>query len=104
SLVARSLDIRAIETVCVVTYDGERLGAPEVLKAPAAAGDGAGWLVIDDLVDSGTTMRIVREILPKAHIGVLYAKPVGRPLADSFVAEFPQESWIDFPWEIAPGP
>jgi xanthine phosphoribosyltransferase len=71
-----------------------------MLKHPSAAGDGTGWLVIDDLVDTGATMRIVREILPKAHVGVLYAKPVGRPLADSFVAEFPQESWIDFPWEM----
>ncbi len=75
--------------------------SPNCSSFPAAAGDGAGWLVIDDLVDSGTTMRIVRAILPKAHVAVLYAKPAGRPLADSFVDEFPQDSWIDFPWEMA---
>jgi xanthine phosphoribosyltransferase len=100
ALVARALNIRRIETVSAVTYDGDRIGEPELLKFPSAAGDGTGWLVIDDLVDTGTTMRIIRDILPKAYVGVLYAKPAGRPLADSFVREFPQDSWIDFPWEM----
>lgn len=100
ALVARALGIRMLETISAVAYRGETLGAPEVLKFPVAAGDGEGWLIVDDLVDTGTTMRIVRTMLPKAHVAVLYAKPVGRPLADSFVTEFPQESWIDFPWEM----
>lgn len=100
-LLARALGIRQIDIVSVAAYDGETLGSPELLKRPTAAGDGEGWLVVDDLVDTGTTMKIVRTILPKAHVAVLYAKPVGRPLADSFVREFPQDSWIDFPWEMA---
>jgi xanthine phosphoribosyltransferase len=101
ALVARALGIRRLETVSAVAYHGETLGSPELLKFPTAAGDGEGWLIVDDLVDTGTTMKIIRTILPKAHVAVLYAKPVGRPLADSFVQEFPQESWIDFPWEMA---
>ena len=100
ALVARALGIRMLETVSVAAYRGETLGTPEVLKSPTAAGDGAGWLVVDDLVDTGTTMQVVRTILPKAHVAVLYAKPAGRELAGSFVREFPQESWIDFPWEM----
>jgi xanthine phosphoribosyltransferase len=100
ALVARALGIRRLETVSAIAYHGETLGSPELLKFPTAAGDGAGWLIVDDLVDTGSTMRIVRTILPKAHVAVLYAKPIGRPLADSFVQEFPQESWIDFPWEM----
>jgi xanthine phosphoribosyltransferase len=100
ALVARALGIRMLETISAVAYRGETLGSPEVLKFPTAAGDGAGWLIVDDLVDTGTTMRIVRTMLPNAHVAVLYAKPVGKPLADSFVTEFPQDSWIDFPWEM----
>jgi xanthine phosphoribosyltransferase len=100
ALVARALGIRRLETVSAVAYHGETLGSPELLKFPTAAGDGTGWLIVDDLVDTGTTMKIVRTILPRAHVAVLYAKPVGRPLADSIVQEFPQESWIDFPWEM----
>ena len=104
ALVARALGIRTVETVSIATYHDERLGEPELLKPPSAAGDGAGWLVIDDLVDTGTTMKIIRALLPRAHVGVLYAKPVGLPLADSFVAQFPQDSWIDFPWEMVTSP
>ena len=100
ALVARALSIRKVEAVSVATYQHESIHEPELLKLPSAAGDGSGWLVIDDLVDTGTTMRIIRGLLPRAHVGVLYAKPVGLPLADSFVAEFPQDSWIDFPWEM----
>jgi xanthine phosphoribosyltransferase len=100
ALVARSLGIRRIETVSAAAYDGQHRSELELLKFPSAAGDGKGWLVIDDLVDSGTTMQIVRTILPKAYVGVLYAKPLGRPLANAFVREFPQDSWIDFPWEM----
>ncbi len=104
ALVARALGIRKIEAVSVATYQHERIGEPVLLKLPSAAGDGSGWLVIDDLVDTGSTMKIIRALLPKAHVGVLYAKPVGLLLADSFVAEFPQDSWIDFPWEMVVSP
>ena len=99
-ILSRLLDLRLVDTLCVSSYDDrvQRPGTPELLKG--VEGDGDGWLVIDDLVDTGTTMRIIRDILPKAYVGVLYAKPVGRPLADSFVREFPQDSWIDFPWEM----
>lgn len=100
ALVARTLGIRLVETVSIATYQGENLGAPKLLKPPVAAGDGDGWLIIDDLVDTGTTMQIVRTMLPRAYVGVLYAKPTGRPFADSFVREFPQGCWIDFPWEV----
>ena len=63
-------------------------------------GDGTGWLVIDDLVDTGRTARAVRATLPKAHFATLYAKPLGRSLADTFVKEFKQDEWINFPWDI----
>jgi xanthine phosphoribosyltransferase len=99
AFVSRALGIHLIETISIASYDGEVLGNPTLLKEPAAAGDGQDWLIIDDLVDTGTTMRIARAILPRAHVAVLYAKPRGLPLADSFVRAFPQECWLDFPWE-----
>ncbi len=103
AIVARELECRLIETVSVASYAGEAgtQGAPELLKPPAAAGDGSGFLVIDDLVDSGVTARLVRGLLPHAHFACLYAKPAGRPAIDSFVAEVAQETWILFPWDTA---
>jgi len=104
ALVARELEIRLIDTVCVVSYGGEEGGAEqrqgELTWLKSVEGDGAGWLLVDDLVDTGRTARAVRERLPRAHFAALYAKPAGRPLVDTFVKEFRQEKWIYFPWDI----
>jgi xanthine phosphoribosyltransferase len=99
AIIARELDCRLIETVCVETYDEMERGAPRVTKTPVAAGDGEGWLLIDDLVDTGTTARVVRGILPRAHLATVYAKPSGRPTVDSFITEVSQDTWILFPWD-----
>ena len=99
AIVARELDCRLIDCVSVVTYDEEVRGEPRVTKAPDAAGDGSGWLVIDDLVDTGTTLKVVRKMLPKAHFATVYAKPEGRPLVESFITEVSQDTWILFPWD-----
>ena len=66
------------------------------------AGDGAGWLIIDDLVDTGRTAKAVRDMLPKAHFATVYAKPAGRPLVDTYITEVSQDTWILFPWDIEP--
>ncbi|UFN51016.1 xanthine phosphoribosyltransferase [Roseomonas sp. OT10] len=102
AIIARELDCRLIESVSVVTYDEEERGQPRVMKSPDAAGDGEGWLLLDDLVDTGTTARVVRAILPKAHFATVYAKPAGKPLVDTFVTEVSQDTWILFPWDTEP--
>lgn len=102
AIVARELDCRLIESVSVVTYDEEERGKPSVVKMPEAAGDGEGWLILDDLVDTGTTARVVRGLLPKAHFATIYAKPAGKPLVDTFVTEVSQDTWILFPWDTEP--
>ena len=38
-------------------------------------GDGTGVLIIDDLVDTGRTLEVVRKLMPKAHVATVYAKP-----------------------------
>jgi xanthine phosphoribosyltransferase len=102
AIIARELEIRLIESVCVVTYDEEAMGQPVITKPPAAAGDGAGFLIIDDLVDTGTTARAVRAILPRAHFATVYAKPAGRSLVDTYITEVSQNTWILFPWDTEP--
>ena len=99
AVVARELECRIVETVSIITYDEEVRGEPRVAKPPIAAGDGEGWLVVDDLVDTGTTAKVVRALLPKAHFATVYAKPAGKPLVDTFITEVSQETWILFPWD-----
>jgi xanthine phosphoribosyltransferase len=102
AIIARELDVRLVESVSVVTYQDEALGTPEVTKLPAAAGDGTGFLIVDDLVDTGATAKVVRKLLPKAHFACIYAKPAGRGLIDSFITEVSQDTWILFPWDTEP--
>jgi len=102
AIIARELEVRLVESVSVVSYAGEsdRLRAPPcVTKAPAAAGDGAGFLIVDDLVDTGATARVVRGLLPRAHFACIYAKPAARESIDSFITEVSQDTWILFPWD-----
>jgi len=104
AIIARELDCRLIETVSIVTYDEEHRGHPSVVKPPAAAleSQGEGWLIVDDLVDTGTTAKVVRGLLPKAHFATVYAKPAGNPQVDTFITEVSQDTWILFPWDTEP--
>lgn len=106
AVIARELDLRLIDTLCVSSYSSGETGEGQAGKLNilknSIAGDGEGWLIVDDLVDTGGTARVVREMLPKAHFASVYAKPAGRPLVDSFVTEVSQDTWIYFPWDIEP--
>src|SRR3546814_4200219 len=56
AVIARELDVRLIDTICIVSYrDDNSQGEMEVLKP--VAHDSEGWLLIDDLVDTGKTAR-----------------------------------------------
>lgn len=103
AIVARIMDIRLLETVCVMSYDGQARSRPFLIKRPAAAVDdrGRGWLVIDDLVDSGATAQAVRDLLPEARYAAVYAKPAGRPFADIAAVPVEQDIWLVFPWEAS---
>jgi xanthine phosphoribosyltransferase len=104
AIVARELGIRVIESVCVASYDYDKQGEISVLKPVSAdiigADKGAGVLIVDDLVDTGATAKLVREMMPKAHFATVYAKPQGRPLVDTFVTEVSQDTWIYLPWDM----
>ena len=102
-IVARELDIRTVDTISVKSYHHQAQGEAEVLKAPDAAmmGDGTGILIVDDLVDSGKTLEMVRRLDPQAHFATVYAKPKGRAQVDTFITEVSQDTWIFFPWDMA---
>jgi xanthine phosphoribosyltransferase len=102
AIVARELDLHLIETICITSYDHTQQGPLKVLKGVAAdlvQGGGKGVLIVDDLVDTGKTARVVRDLLPQAHFATVYAKPMGRPLVDTFITEVSQDTWIHFPWD-----
>ena len=107
AIVARELNVRVIETICIASYhDYKNQGELKVMKGVAPevtslAGQGKGVLIVDDLVDTGKTAKVVRDLLPNAHFATVYAKPMGRPLVDTFITEVSQDTWIFFPWDTA---
>jgi len=102
-IVARELDIRTVDTISVKSYNWQEQTEPRLIKAPQAEvmGDGEGVLIIDDLVDTGKTLELVRKLYPKAHFATVYAKPEGRRMVDTFITEVSQDTWIFFPWDMA---
>jgi xanthine phosphoribosyltransferase len=102
-IVSRELDIRTVDTISVKSYNHQAQTEPKVIKAPDAEmmGDGTGILVVDDLVDTGKTLELVRRLYPKAHFATVYAKPMGRNMVDTFITEVSQDTWIFFPWDMA---
>jgi len=103
-IVARELDIRIVDTISVKSYDWQTRADAEVLKAPSSevmGTDGEGVLIVDDLVDTGKTLELVREHYPRAHFATVYAKPQGREMVDTFITEVSQDTWIFFPWDMA---
>ena len=71
AIVARELDVRHIETVCVASYDHtDKQGVLNVIKeiGPSiraiGGGSGKGVLVIDDLTDTGKTAKVIRATAP----------------------------------------
>ena len=102
-IVARELDIRMVDTISVKSYNHQTQAEPQVIKEPdmEVMGDGTGVLIVDDLVDTGKTLEVVRRHLPKAHVATVYAKPQGRGMVDTFITEVSQDTWIFFPWDMA---
>lgn len=63
AITARELNIRRVKTISVESYEGPRAGSrgvTHVLEQQLLEEEGASYLIIDDLVDTGETARIVR--------------------------------------------
>lgn len=100
-ILAREFEIRLVDSFCISSYNHDQQGQIEIIKP--IEGNGKGFLLVDDLVDSGTTARVVRDMLPEAQFVTIYAKPAGLSLTEHYVREFPQETWVHFPWDCGAG-
>jgi len=104
ALLAREIDLRLVDTLCIQSYEGRDQTSMEILKQPSEAvvDAGQGWLLIDDIADTGDTLKAARKILPRAHFATVYAKPAGEGLVDSVLHVVSQDTWVEFPWEKSP--
>ncbi|MGL5336972.1 MAG: xanthine phosphoribosyltransferase [Enterovibrio sp.] len=99
AILARELGLRYIDTVCISSYDHDHQREMRLLKK--AQGDGAGFLIVDDLVDTGGTAEVIRELYPKGKFVTICAKPAGKHLVDEYVLDVAQDCWIEQPWDMA---
>ena len=96
SVVAYCLGIQDVDIVSIQSYIHREPGEAFVHRAPKTD---EVVLVIDDIVDKGGTATALREFMPNMHLAVVYAKPRGLPLANTYVEEITQETWPVFPWD-----
>ena len=124
-LLAGRLGVKRVESVQVRFYDGDlRLVAPTLLGGvPPPSGPGGDprrTLLIDELVDSGGTMRYLGALFPAAQRATLLARATGAvppsrhglipwggagddaaPHPVWVARAIPTERWILFPWSSA---
>ncbi len=118
-LLASPMRIDRIETVQMRFYEGRnrfdaprRVGGPPLAAGPS--GDPTRTLVVDEMVDSGGTMRALHEMLPEATLVALVARNAPAPArrAEDLTAfdlgvegahvwtagVLNTDAWILFPW------
>lgn len=99
-LMSEMLNIRNIEVINVQSYSEDRKqGKLNFLKAPNLEEEGRDWLIIDDLSDSGETLKAIRKKFPNATYATLLTKPKGEAVVDYYGDRMDQEVWVVFPWE-----
>ncbi len=99
AIIANAINIRNVKTVAVTSYEGQTITTAEMLNSVEKIHDGAGWVFIDDLVDTGQTAELIKRYYPKAKLAVVYAKPAGKAHADFSSRDIEQDIWLNFPWE-----
>jgi hypoxanthine phosphoribosyltransferase len=106
--IAYALDVKNCGAMNVEFYTGieERLDVPVVIPPALDLVEVAGLavLVVDDVADTGYTLKLVREVLAQhvaeARTAVLYRKP--RSIAEPTYVWRETDRWINFPWSTLP--
>ena len=98
-IIAHVLNVRHIDTICISSYDNVERCQTELEVLKGLKNEAEDIAIIDDLVDTGRTFKLVKEMLPNAHCAAIYAKPQGKPLISSYSKDVSQDAWIVFPWE-----
>jgi xanthine phosphoribosyltransferase len=104
-LLAQSLDINQVDVLGARSYQGTvKRGSPSLLRAESVIIDrlrskGPTLLIVDDIVDTGDTFKMIREVLPDATYVALCTKLDNPGIVDYYGFPMPQSDWIVFPWE-----
>lgn len=100
NLLARKLKIKIFEIIGLESY-GEDNSQKQirVLKPLELKDGGKNWLIVDDLSDTGDTLRYMQTHFPNAMRACLYVKPKGKDMAHFYAVEVKQNNWLTFAYE-----
>ncbi len=99
---ARLLNIKVIHTLSLSSYEEEQRGTIVFhsiqgisLQIDSEIIEQKKVLFVDDIVDSGETIRTIRKLYPEAPFATLVSR--GNLDPEYFVAH--EHAWVEFPWE-----
>lgn len=103
TMLAHKLGIRNMALLSIASYSDDRKQGMIIMDGglpPHLMGiRGKGWLIMDDLVDSGNSMRCAKALLPEAKTAALMVKHNASIKPDFYVTGAPADVWVVFPWE-----
>lgn len=103
TMLAHALKIRKLVSLSLMSYADDSLTGGEltsygVLPEEVMACNGRGWLVVDDIIDSGNSMRYMKRLLPEAKTAALYYCRQEH-VPTFWYRNMPKDCWLVFPWE-----
>ena len=100
AFLSQSMNLKNIRVLGVASYKKTQQGNLKKFYHPEDIKEGGeGWLVVDEISDTGETLKYIRTLYPKAFYVSMVVKPKGKPQVDAYGAESDQETFIVFPWE-----
>ena len=99
-LIAYKLDIRDIRVMKLISYDENNIRKETKDFSTDRLFDGKNVYIIDDLADSGETIRYLKERYPTSNTCSLFTKDCCKTMPDlSSSILFPKDEWLVFPWD-----
>ena len=99
-LIAYKLDIRDVRVMKLISYDenNQRQELRDISTDELI--DGENVFIIDDLADSGETVKYLRKHFPKSNICSLLMKECCKDKPDIAIKSgIKSDTWIVFPWD-----
>ena len=98
-LIAYKLNIRDIRVMKLISYDNENKRGETKDISTDRLFDGDDVYFIDDLADSGETVRYLRSRFPQARQCTLITKDCCNENPDLTAINLPGDAWLVFPWD-----
>jgi hypoxanthine phosphoribosyltransferase len=108
TILSYNLNVKVVQNFQIESYDGETKNSSHKLwqspeKHFISAFQHKDILVVDDLSDSGNTLRLVKRFFEYMDVNLtfatLYTKKGTAFTPDFSLREYSTEEWIVFPWE-----